>query len=323
MRGVSVPEVAYGATAVRPGWSDLPLTLRLAIGARLGAPVEDVRVAGGGFTRAFAAVVTTAGGERAFVKAAPVTDPTSDWYVREAAVTAALPAGVPAARPRWTLRADGWFVLCLDALDARVPGLPWAPVELTAALRAWRESADALAEPPAELRAVGLPSLSEIVRGEMSWWSEFSFRGEALPPAPGWVPSRLGELVALEQALPGLVAGGGVLHGDLRVDNVLIDPGGVAWLCDWTWPCVGAQWFDAVTLLVSAFASGLDADALIAEWGAPAEGVDGALAALGGYWLERAAGRPSSASPHSRQHQRFSGTQAMAWLAARRGWEDG
>jgi hypothetical protein len=191
---------------------------------------------------------------------------------------------------------------------------------LAAALEAWRVSAAALSEPSEALRAVGLPGLPEIVRAEMSWWSEFSFRGLALPPAPEWVPSRLGELVALEQALPGLVAGDGVLHGDLRVDNVLIDSAGVAWLCDWTWPCLGAPWFDAVTLLVSAFASGLDADALVAEWGAPADGVDGALGALGGYWLERAAGGPSSASPHSRQHQRFSGTQAMTWLATRRGW---
>lgn len=320
MRRVAVPEIAYGSTAVRPGWSDLPLTLRSAISERLGAAVVEAQVAGGGFTRAFAGVLTTAAGERAFVKAAELTDPTSDWYAREAAVTAALPAEVPAARLRWTLVAQGWFVLCLEALDARVPGLPWVPEELTAALAAWKVSAGALAEPPEGIRAVGLPLLPEIIRGEMSWWSEFSFRGETLPPAPDWVPSRLGELVALEQALPGLVAGGGVLHGDLRVDNVLIGRGGAAWLCDWTWPCLGAPWFDAVTLLVSAYASGLDADALIAEWGAPADGVDGALAALGGYWLERAAGGPSSASPHSRQHQRFSGTQAMAWLASRRGW---
>jgi hypothetical protein len=320
VREISLPEVAYGATAVRSQWSDLPLTLRSAIGAQLGGEVGRVRPAGGGFTRAFAAVVTTVGGERAFVKAAPVTDPTADWYAREAAVTAALPVGVPAARPLWVRREAGWFVLGLEALDARVPGLPWVPGELAAALRAWRVSAAALAEPPEALRAVGLPGLPEIVRGEMSWWSEFSFRGRTLPPAPAWVPSRLGELVELEQALPALVGGGGVLHGDLRVDNVLLDAGGAAWLCDWTWPCLGAPWFDAVTLLVSAFASGLDADALVTQWDAPADGVDGALAALGGYWLERAAGGPSSASPHSRQHQRFSGTQALAWLAARRGW---
>ena len=320
MRAVSLPEVPYGATAVRPNWSDLPLTVRAAVGVRLGAAVSAATSAGGGFTRAFAAVVTTSDGERAFVKAAPLPDPTADWYAREAAVTAALPPEVQAARPRWTLVVDGWFVLCLDAVDGRVPALPWAQDELAAALKAWAVSAEALAEPSDELRAVGLPSLPAILLGEMSWWSEIASGAEPLPPAPAWVPARLGELAALERALPGLAGGGGMMHGDLRVDNVLIDPSGVAWLCDWTWPCLGAPWFDAVTLLVSAYASGLDANALLEPWQAPAEGVDGALAALGGYWLVRAAGGPSSASPHSRQHQRFSGTQALAWLASRRGW---
>jgi aminoglycoside phosphotransferase (APT) family kinase protein len=133
-------------------------------------------------------------------------------------------------------------------------------------------------------------------------------------------PTRLAHLARLEQELPDLVAGDALMHGDLRVDNVLIDRAGHALLCDWTWPCLGAPWFDTVTLLVTAFASGLDADGYLAGWNAPPEGVDGALAALAGYWLVRADGGPSSASPHSRQHQRFSGEQALAWLADRRGW---
>ena len=138
--------------------------------------------------------------------------------------------------------------------------------------------------------------------------------------APAWAPDRLHELAALERALPPLAAGNGPLHGDLRIDNVLIGASGQAWLCDWTWPCLGAPWFDTVTLLVSAYASGLDADAYLDPWHPPAEGVAGALAAMSGYWLVQAAAGPSSASPHTRQHQLFSGTQALAWLADRQGW---
>ena len=320
MRAVSLPEVAYGATAVRPDWGDLPAALREAISSRLGAPVAAATSAGGGFTRAFAAVLTTTTGDRTFIKAAPVTEPTADWYAREAAVTAALPTAVPAARPRWTLVAEGHFVLCLDAVPGRVPALPWTPADLSAALTAWHASAEALTQPGPELLALGLPRLGDIVRDELSWWSEIAAGREPLPPAPAWVCDRLPELAALEQDLPELVTGPGMLHGDLRVDNVLVDGYGAAWLCDWTWPCLGRPWFDTVTLLVTAYASGLDVDAALEPWQAPAAGVDGALAALGGYWLSRAAGGPSSASPHSRQHQRFSGTQALAWLAERRGW---
>ncbi|MFD0517684.1 phosphotransferase family protein [Paractinoplanes durhamensis] len=168
----------------------------------------------------------------------------------------------------------------------------------------------------------GLPSLAEIIRSEMSWWSEIAAGREPMPRTAHHTaaPAHLPELAALEQSLPALVDGPGMMHGDLRIDNVLIDRSGRARLCDWTWPCLGAPWFDTITLLISAFASGLDADAYLAPWNPPPEGVDGALAALSGYWLIRADGGPSSASPHSRQHQRFSGEQALAWLSDRRGW---
>ncbi|MFF5292928.1 phosphotransferase [Paractinoplanes globisporus] len=322
MRPISLPDVAYGATAVRPQWSDLPESLRNAIAARLGAPIASAQSAGGGFTRAFAAILTTSAGQSAFVKAAPLQDPNSQWYAREAALTTALPSTVPAARPRWTMVDSDYFVLCLEAVDGHVPALPWSPPELEAALAAWTAAAEALREPSPELLAVGVPTLPDILRGEMSWWSAIQGGHEPMPRTAGNTVAlaRLRELAALERDLPALTAGHGLMHGDLRIDNVMIDRAGRAWLCDWTWPSLGAPWFDTVTLLVSAYASGLDADALLAPWNAPAEGVDGALAALAGYWLVRADGGPSSASPHSRQHQRFSGEQALAWLTDRRRW---
>lgn len=315
MRPISLPEIQYGATAVRPRWDDLPPTLRDAIARRLGDPIKAVTSAGGGFTRAFAAVVETTADERAFVKAAPLTDPAADWYAREAAITAALPDAVPAPRPRWTLVAAGHFVLCLDAIDGAVPTLPWRPEVLDAALSAWATAASALAGPPAGMPPV--PALGDLLRADLSRWT-----ANEVPLWAGgrWVASRVDELAALERSAPALVTADGMLHGDLRVDNVLIDRDGSAWLCDWTWPCLGAPWFDAVTLLVSAYASGLDADALLEPWNAPPDGVDAALAALSGYWLVRASDGPTSASPHARQHHRFSGEQALRWLAERRGW---
>ncbi|MEV6306708.1 phosphotransferase [Actinoplanes sp. NPDC051861] len=322
MRPISLPDVPYDATAVRPNWSDLPKSVRNAISLRLGGPIIAARSAGGGFTRAFAAKITSQAGVEVFVKAAPLRDPTSHWYAREAAITAALPPGVTAARPRWTMTEAGWFVLCLEAVDGRIPTLPWSADDLNATLTSWSAAAAALAEPSPALLAVGLPALPEILRTEMSWWSQIAAGREPMPfTAHDTVASsHLAELAALEQALPTLAAGTSMSHGDLRLDNVLIDADGHAWLCDWTWPCLGAPWFDTVTLLVSAYASGLDTDTPLRDRDAPDAGVDGALAALSGYWLVRAADGPSSASPHSRQHQRFSGTQALAWLAERRGW---
>lgn len=322
MRPITLPDVPYDATAVRPDWPDLPETVREAISGRLGSPVSEARIAGGGFTRAFAAVVRTEAGISAFVKAAPLSEPTAQWYAREAAVTATLPPEVTAARPLWTMTKSDWFVLALEAIDGSIPALPWSQGDLDATLRTWSAAATALAYPSPRMLEIGLPALPDILRDEMSWWSQIAKRREPMPePALETVaPSHLAELATLERALPDLAAGDAMMHGDLRLDNVLIDGDGRAWLCDWTWPCLGAPWFDTVTLLVSAHASGLDTDAVLRAWGAPDEGVDGALAALSGYWLVRAGGGPSSASPHSRQHQRFSGLQALAWLTERRGW---
>jgi aminoglycoside phosphotransferase (APT) family kinase protein len=321
-----LPAVPYASTAVRPFWADLPADLRAAISARLGSQVTWATTAGGGFTRGFAAVLDTADGQRVFVKAASLATQRhlTDWYAREVAVTAALPAQVPAARPRWTLTAAGHYVICLDAIEGHMPDLPWQPAELDAALAAWAVAAEALREPPAELVAVGLPALSDLVRNDLSWWREIAAGREAVPPVPSWVDKQLDDLVALEAALPGYVHTDAVTHCDLRLDNVIVDPTGAAHLCDWTWICFGPAWWDTASLLITAYASGLDADALFAAHptarDAPADGLDAALAALGGYLLTRAEAGPTGASPHIVAHQRWTGGVALAWLASRRGW---
>ncbi|MFI7488725.1 phosphotransferase family protein [Micromonospora echinaurantiaca] len=323
----SLPPVPYDATARRPEWADLPAGLRAALADRLGAPVVAVRVAGAGFTSGFAGVLRTADGGRAFVKAAPAAGQPHlvDWYAREAAILGRLPAGLPAPRPRWAVRADGWFAVGQEAIDGRTPGLPWRPAELAATLAGYAQLAAALADPPAELVALGLPQLADLAREDILWWGEVAAGREPSPPLPGPVRDRLPELVTLESRLPGYAAGApGLIHGDVRLDNVLVDPAGRAWFCDWTWLCHGPAWFDLVTLLITGYASGLDADALFAGHpaaaGAPPDVLDVTLAALAGYFLTSAAAAPPTASAHLRAHQRWSGEQALDWLAHRQGW---
>ncbi|WP_328851845.1 phosphotransferase [Micromonospora globbae] len=323
----SPPPVPYDATARRPHWDELPGALRTALADRLGAPVVAVRTAGAGFTRGFAGVLDTAAGERAFVKAAPAAGQPHlvDWYAREAAVLERLPAGLPAPRPRWTLSVAGWFAVAQEAIDGRTPRLPWDPAELTATLAAYAEVTAALADPPAGLVALGLPHLADLARDDILWWGEVAAGREPAPPLPAAARGRLPELVTLESRLPAYAARGtGLIHGDLRLDNVLVGGYGRAWLCDWTWLCHGPAWFDLTTLLITAYASGLDADALFARHpaaaDAPPDALDATLAALAGYFLTGAAAAPPTASASLRAHQRYSGEQALAWLARRQGW---
>ncbi|MGC5021936.1 phosphotransferase family protein [Micromonospora sp. DT47] len=332
----------YHATAVRPDWSQLPAGLRDAVAARLGAPVVAARTARAGFTGGFAAVLVTADGGRTFVKAADLARQRhlADWYAREAAVLARLPPGLPVPRPRWALAESGWYALCLDAIDGRTPRLPWDPTELDAVLAGYAEVAAALAEPPAGLVALGPPRLADLARDDILWWGEVAAGREPAPPLPAAARDRLPELVALESRLPSYAAAGtGLIHGDLRVDNVLLDADGRAWFCDWNWLCRGPAWFDLAGLLITGYDGGPAADARFAGHpvavGAPPDALDVTLAALAGYFLTSAAhgargaaaddpGSPRDGfppvSPHLHAHQRFSGERALAWLAARRGW---
>ncbi|MFC0002706.1 aminoglycoside phosphotransferase family protein [Micromonospora siamensis] len=321
-----LPPVPYDATAARPHWPELPAELRAAVAGRLGGPVVAARTAGAGFTRGFAGLLETAGG-RVFVKAADLSHQRhlADWYHREALVLARLPAGLPVPRPHWALDAAGWYAVALDAVDGELPRLPWNPAELTATLAGYAEVAAALADPPPELVALGLPHLADLARTDILRWGEVAAGREPTPRLPDWAVPRLPELAALEARLPAYAATArGLIHCDLRLDNVLIDPAGRAWFCDWNWLCHGPAWFDLAGLLITAYASGLDVDVAYATHpataGAPPDSLDVTLAALAGYLLTSAAHGPSTASPHLRAHQRFSGGQALDWLAARRGW---
>ncbi|WBB79664.1 aminoglycoside phosphotransferase family protein [Micromonospora sp. WMMD882] len=304
MRVVSLPPVPYDATADRPAWETLPAGLRAAVEARIDGKVRSAEVATAGFTRGFAGLLTSADGAAVFVKAASLTRQPHlvDWYAREAAILRRLPAGLPVPRPRWTLEAAGWFAIGQDPIDGRVPALPWRPADLAATLTTYAEVTAALAGPPAELVGLGLPRLADLARDDLSWWAEVAAGREPRPELPASVAARLPELVALESLLPGYATTDGLTHGDLRLDNVLVDRAGRAWLCDWTWLCHGPAWFDLAGLLLTGYASGLDADALFAGHpaaaDAPPDALDAALAALSGYFLTSADAPPHPA-PHS------------------------
>ena len=315
---------------MRPRWPTCPPALRAAVAARLGAPGGRRPGRRRGLhprLRRRARRPPTVG--RAFVKAAPAAEQPHlvDWYAREAAILDRLPAGLPAPRPRWTLAAAGWFALVPRRRRRAHPACPGCPPSWTPPSPGTPQVAAALADPPAELTALGLPRLADLARADILWWGEVAAGREPTPAAARRRPAAgCAELVALESRLPGYAAAAtGLIHGDLRVDNVLIDPDGRAWFCDWTWLCSRAGLVrpgrPAAHRVRQRAGRGRDSSPLTRRPPArPPDALDATLAALAGYYLTGAAAAPPTASPHLPAHQRWSGEQSLDWLARRQGW---
>jgi hypothetical protein len=302
------PGFSYLATSRRPGWSQLPIAVREAVAERLGGAVVSVRSVGGGFTPGFAAIVVGPVG-RAFVKAAPLGGQVARWYAREGEILAALPDGVPAPELLWSVRVDDYVVVGAQVIDGVMPAYPWTRQDLDASLEAVATTAQVFVSTGARLRdALALPGWDSTGQ---NGWRRVAAGVVPMPPGPGWLTARLPELVALEARLEGYGGEATTLsHNDLRLDNVVIDARGVAWLTDWNHLRVGPAWFDTVSLLFSAFGQGHDLDRLFTRHptalGAPGDAVDAALAGIGGYYSIAATRDPwsSGSAPRSRPTRR-------------------
>ncbi len=169
MDAINLP-VPHDRTAQRPDWIQLPTELREAISNRLASPVSRAEVKYSGFSPGFAAVVHTADRRASFIKAIHVASPLAPWYRAEAAVSAELPAAIPAPRFRWQADLADYVVLCFDAVVGRVPAQPWPAGELRSALRAQEVIAMALADPPSGLRDLVTTSFSQTAVQDYGHW---------------------------------------------------------------------------------------------------------------------------------------------------------
>lgn len=314
----------FGATASRPDWLDLPAQVRAAITDRLGAEVTATANQAAGFSAGFASRLALEGnGERretAFVKAA--ADDSSgltDCYRLEGGIVPTLPAGLPVPALRWAFDeefadAGQWVALCFEDVPGRPPIRPWRPTELTDALTTLAAMADQLAA------AESVPRVAEL----RDWRVEGFGYWRSLADDADDTTGRFADLAALEAAVEPALEGDAILHGDLRDDNLIIGDDGNVWICDWNWASRGPVWYDLVTLLVSAYGDGYDANALLAAHplgdDADPDAIDAVLAGLSGLWLHASTGPALSHSPYIRAVQAWSAEAALSWLTVRRDW---
>lgn len=301
------------ARGVRRAWRELPLSLRLGLERELGARVVRTRTVAMGFSPGVAAKVTLSDGRRAFVKGV-----TGSWnqqalemHRREAEVTRALPATLPAPRLLAAVSEGQATALALELVPGRPPRLPWRLRELGAVLEVLTRMARLLtpspisAEPAGDLGLVGFRSLLQ----------DREAGDDRLPDLPQYIRDHLEEL---GDGWAEAVDGQTLCHFDLRQDNLLLGPGGVS-VVDWPSVVLGTPWLDLVTFLPSVAAQGgpppwelFDEHPLGRD--APRPAVAAAVCAVTGYFWASQRLPPAPGIPTLRPFQLAQAGPALRWL---------
>lgn len=313
---MSVPPPASG---VRLPWSALPSRVLAQIEAQLGGRVVSAATQPGGFSPAVAARVAASTGRRAFVKAVvPDRNPDSpDMYRREARTVSMLPPSAPTPRLLWWLDegADGWVVLMFEDIEGRNPQTPWRHDDLVRVI----EMLERLWSGPAPT-GLSLPAAADSLDAFHGWRTL-----AANPPSDldGWSARHLDRLAAIEGQVHAAAQGNSLLHFDVRADNILLTDAD-AYLVDWPHAAVGDPAADLAGFAPSvAMQGGPEPEELLRLSGitSDAEAVTAIVAAIAGYFTQRALLPPPPGLPTLRAFQAAQGIVARRWLSRRTGWE--
>ncbi|MGT2425875.1 hypothetical protein [Amnibacterium kyonggiense] len=299
----------------RPRWVDVPGPIRSGVEEVLGSPVVAAESRAGGWSPGSADVLRLEDGRLAFAKAASaaVNARTVDMHRREAAVLRALDGAGVAPRLLGAVEADGWIALVVEHVDGRHPD-PRSDGDTAAVF-------DAVGRLPVPMPAA-VPRATETVRDAMedgaADWTRLLDEGRVDAVAGGAAAMRA--LADLAAGAGAAVAAGGLVHVDLRPDNVLIGPDGSALLVDWPNALEGAPWFDALTYALDVRRLGGDAERALRHPVLAAVdpgAVDAVLAALAGYFVRRSLTPEPEGMAGVRAFQRLQGGVAIDWIADR------
>jgi aminoglycoside phosphotransferase (APT) family kinase protein len=229
---------------MRPPWETLPRKVQGGVENVLGFAVRRAVSVQSGFSPGVAAVVEGSEGQRAFVKAAsPATNPvTPQMHRDEATALALLPDGHPSPRLLGLYEDGDWVAIAVEHLEGRRPGLPWTDADLSACFAVLDRQADVVAPPE-------LLPLSQTNASDFKGW-----RGFAADPPADLTPNQrrhLIDLAQLEARWSDAAVGDRWLHGDVRGDNLLVRPDGMAVLIDWPASSSGNPLTDAVFFVPS------------------------------------------------------------------------
>jgi len=302
----------------RLAWDDLPVAVQALIEERLGSPVVASTSAAGGFTPGLASRVVTADGASTFVKAisAMQTPDGPRFYRREIAVASALPVSAPAPRLLWSHDTGDWVILAFEYVEGRNPD-PRVQAELDAVLQALEGLAGALSPSP-----IAAPRLVDECRHDFSGWQGLARTGSpCLASFGAEVHRALPQLAALEADWESAADGDALLHGDVRVDNMLITPAGRVVFVDWPHACLGSACVDLVLALPSLALAGVDPQEVVRSHPLTRDvdprALDHVVVAVAGMFVSSSLLPPPPGLPTVRDFQRHQGSACLQWLRRR------
>jgi hypothetical protein len=264
------------ASKNRMVWAGLPAEARARIETLVGASVVTAVNCAGGFSPGFASRLTLTGGGRVFVKAVDVTWPMQvETYRAEARVAAALPPSDATPRLLGVVD-DDWVILAFSDVDGVEPPQPWRPADVARVAAA----VDGLAR-----RLTPSPLAAPEDHPRLGGWAELAADPVCrarLPAESAWADRNLDRLIELEHQGLAAARGTTLVHCDLFPHNILLTPERVVFV-DWPHARLGAPFLDAVVMLSSVAADGLDPEPYLRAGDAPAASVDAVLAAHAGF----------------------------------------
>ncbi|MEU1394051.1 MULTISPECIES: phosphotransferase [unclassified Nonomuraea] len=259
--------------------------------------------------------------QEVFVKAVPGDDPYAGDYRLGSKVASQLPKGLPTPRLRFVCERAGWVLLCYDLVLGQLPHEPWHLDELAAVMRALTACANALTPTP----VTGLPTVADRMTGRCDTWRRLEHDGVlgalTIDDLGTWERRHLKTLAAIEARWPLAMQGDTLLHFDLRFDNCLIGPDGMALLVDWGRACTGPAWVDLVCLLLQSDLGDLNPRLLFLDHplgrDADPQAVDAFLTALASYWTYTATLPGPTHAPHLQRRRERSRQMTIGWLQDR------
>jgi hypothetical protein len=304
------------AQGARVPWEAVPESVRRAVESDLGSRVVEATTQPGGFSPGCAARLRLDDGRSVFVKAVG-SEPNPDspgFHRREAQVAAALPPETPA--PKFLVAHDDgdWVALVFEDVEGHEPEMPWRRDELDRVLVALTDLSRALTPAP-----IDAPPLTERYSELFQGWR--LLQAEAPEGLDHWAAGRVGALAELEARWEEASTGETLLHADIRADNILLTDDRIVFV-DWPHVSLGAPWVDLLAFLPSVAMQGgpkpwelFDDHPLARD--ARNEDVDAVLAALSGFFVQRATLPPPPGLPTLREFQRAQGAESLAWLRRR------